>query len=73
MIGKKVYLDTNIFIYAVEGYEEFSSELNLLFTQFDKEILQAATSELTLAEVLVKPMLDNEKEIQYIYEFDNLI
>jgi predicted nucleic acid-binding protein len=49
IIGKKVYLDRNIFIYAVEGYDEFSSELNLLFTQFDKGILQAVTSELTLA------------------------
>jgi predicted nucleic acid-binding protein len=66
--GGEIYLDTNIFIYAVEGYEDFVTELKLLFTQFDNRNLRAFTSELTLAEVLVKPILDNNLDIQNIYE-----
>lgn len=57
--GSRVYLDTNIFIYAVEGYPKFQPELNVLFEAFDDGTLKAITSELTLAEVLVKPLIDN--------------
>ncbi|NEQ36832.1 MAG: type II toxin-antitoxin system VapC family toxin [Okeania sp. SIO3I5] len=66
--GKRVYLDTNIFIYAVEGYAEFQDVLNELFETFDNGNLKAITSELTLAEVLVKPLIDNNTEVCLSYE-----
>lgn len=66
--GSRVYLDTNIFIYAVEGYAEFQPELNELFEACDQGILKAITSELTLAEVLVKPLSDNNFKVCSAYE-----
>ncbi|MEB3886275.1 PIN domain-containing protein [Lyngbya sp. CCY1209] len=66
--GSRVYLDTNIFIYALEGYVQFQTELNVLFDAFDDGTLKAITSELTLAEVLVKPFLDNNIEVCSAYE-----
>ena len=49
--GERVYLDTNIFIYALEGYPDFVDELTELFESLDAGNLSAVTSELTLAEV----------------------
>jgi len=63
----RVYLDTNVFVYALEGYEEFRSRLTTLFERIDRGELQALTSELTLAEVLVKPLLDRNKEREAVY------
>lgn len=65
--GSRVYLDTNIFIYAVEGYPKFKTELNVLFEAFDDGTLKAITSELTLAEVLVKPLIDNNFKVSSAY------
>lgn len=66
--GSRIYLDTNIFIYAIEGYPEYQSILTSLFRLFDEGTYSAVTSELTLAEVLIKPMKENKKEIQQLYE-----
>ncbi|WP_330203781.1 type II toxin-antitoxin system VapC family toxin [Cyanobacterium sp. Dongsha4] len=66
--GKKIYLDTNIFIYAVEGYEEYLEHLDLLFNYLEHGLLQAITSELSLSEVLVKPMIDENIHLQNIYQ-----
>ncbi len=66
--GERVYLDTNIFIYALEGYPEFVDELNEFFESIDAGNLRAFTSELTLAEVLVRPLMDGNLEIQTIYQ-----
>ncbi len=33
--GERVYLDTNVFIYAIEGYPEFVNELNEFFDSID--------------------------------------
>lgn len=68
----KVYLTLTetryIFIYAVEGYAEFQTVLNELFEAFDNGNLKAITNELTLAEVLVKPLIDNHTEVCLTYE-----
>ena len=56
--GRRVYLDTNVMIYAIEGYPAFQQELHELFETIDHGELDAVTSELTLAEVLVKPFID---------------
>lgn len=57
--GKRVYLDTNIWIYALEGFPAFIQELSALFLSIDQGNLSAVTSELTLAEMLVKPIQDS--------------
>ena len=55
ILGRRVYLDTNIFIYAVEGYEPEAAFLQGLLAALEEGRFAAVTSELTLAEVLVKP------------------
>ncbi len=54
-LGKRVYLDANVFVYAIEGYPQFADGIRELFRKVDQGQVEAITSELTLAEVLVKP------------------
>jgi predicted nucleic acid-binding protein len=64
----KVYLDTNIFIYAVEGFELFMPRISQLFEMIDTKVVFATTSELTLAECLVMPYRKNRLDIAAVYE-----
>lgn len=66
--NQNIYLDANIFIYLLEGYEEYSPILKKIFDKIDNGISYGITSELTLAEVLVKPILDDNVKLQKIYE-----
>ncbi len=66
--GRRIYLDANVFIYALEGYPRFVEILRELFARLDAGILHAVTSELTLAEVLVKPLLNNNTRLQIVYQ-----
>jgi predicted nucleic acid-binding protein len=66
--GSFVYLDANIFIYALEAFPEYASELTVLFEAIDRGQFQAVTSELTLAETLVKPLMDGDVAKQVVYE-----
>lgn len=63
----RLSLDTNIFIYALEGYPVLRPTLTQLFERIDHGAIQAVTSELTLAEVLVKPLLDRSREREAAY------
>ena len=66
-LSGRLYLYTNIFIYALEGYPVFRAVLTTVFNALDRGELIAVTSELTLAEVLVKPLLDRHAERQAAY------
>lgn len=66
-VSGPIYLDTNIFIYALEGYSVFRPTLTALFESLDRQELTAVTSELTLAEALVKPLLDRHAEREAAY------
>lgn len=67
LLGRTVYLDTNIFIYAVEGYEPEQDFLGELFAAFGRGSLAAVTSEFTLAEILVKPIELGRKDVAALY------
>jgi predicted nucleic acid-binding protein len=57
--GKKVYFDTNIFIYLLEHHQELGEIcLSLVQSAVDKE-MDGYSGELVLAELLVKPLKDN--------------
>jgi len=56
-----VYFDTNVFIYAIEGHETYHEWINELFQFIANEQIIVVTSELTLAECLVKPFKDNNQ------------
>lgn len=66
--GDRIYLDTNTWIYALEGFSEFRSDLTLLFEQMQAGTFTGITSELTLAELLVKPCQDKDQAQQARYK-----
>ncbi len=66
--GTRIYLDANVFIYALEAYTPFVEWLGELFDAIDSGELQAATSELALAETLVKPVVDGDTALQQVYK-----
>jgi predicted nucleic acid-binding protein len=66
--GGKVYLDTNVFIYAVEAVAEYMAAVEALFGLIDDGAVSAVTSELTLAEALAKPLEVGRCDIAQVYE-----
>src|ERR1700754_207490 len=52
MTESRIYLDANVFIYAIEGSPDVAEPLRNLFELFRKKRGAGVTSELTLAEVL---------------------
>ncbi|MEM6426934.1 MAG: PIN domain-containing protein, partial [Cyanobacteria bacterium P01_D01_bin.128] len=66
--GDRIYLDTDAWIYALEGYSDFCPELTLLFEQIQIDAFTGITSELTLAELLVKPCRDRDQAQQVRYK-----
>ena len=66
-LGTTVYLDTNIIVYAVEGYETYAILIKSLLQELTEGKIFALTSELTLAEVLVKPKRDGNAKLEEAY------
>jgi predicted nucleic acid-binding protein len=55
LLGHRVYLDTNVFIYTLNGFPNYAEFLRGFLDAMDGRGLQAVTSEFTLAELLVIP------------------
>jgi predicted nucleic acid-binding protein len=53
--GSRLYLDTNLFIYAVEEIAPYASQIGPLFQAADRGEVLLVTSLLALAETLVMP------------------
>lgn len=66
--GRKTYLDVNVFIYALEGFPQVEQTLEALFKAIDSAELQTVTSELSLAEALIRPIENNNLQHQAIYQ-----
>lgn len=67
-LGQRVYLDANIIIYAVEGFVAYLDQIRALMAAINADEITAVTSELTLAEVLVKPLKDQNSAVQQAYK-----
>ncbi len=67
LVGKRLYLDANLFIYALESMEPWASTLRTLFSALDRGECTAVTSELTVAECLVKPLELGRQELVQTY------
>ena len=67
LAGGTAYLDTNTFIYAVEQIKEFRPLVDELLPAIDRGSVRAVTSELTLAEALVKPLRDGNEALAQDY------
>lgn len=62
LTGKQVYLDTNIIIYLLEGFEPHAAILSQLLQMIEEGQITCITSELTVAEVLVRPFKQDATE-----------
>tara|TARA_R110002020_G_scaffold50818_3_gene143858 strand:+ start:5786 stop:6220 length:435 start_codon:yes stop_codon:yes gene_type:complete len=61
--GARVYLDTNALIGILEKAEELNEAQDLLVEEINTGDLEAVTSELALAECLVKPIADRDETL----------
>lgn len=66
--GRRTYLDVNVFIYALEAHSRYLGLVTEIFEAIDHGQLTAVTSELSLAEALVKPCIDKRDDLQAIYK-----
>lgn len=66
-LGTSVYLDTNIIVYAVEGHEAHAAPIKSMPQALTEGEIIAVTSELTVAEVLVKPKRDGNAKLEEAY------
>jgi predicted nucleic acid-binding protein len=63
-LGRRVYVDTNIIIYAVEEYETHAARIKFVLQAMTDGEITAVTSDLTVAEVLVKPKRDHNRKLE---------
>jgi predicted nucleic acid-binding protein len=66
-LGRRIYFDTNIVIYVIEGYAQYAAQVQALLDAMDAGEVSVVTSELTLAEVLVGPLKTGNVAIQQTY------
>lgn len=67
VVGQRIYLDANIFIYALEEIEPWAEITRQLLSAIDGGECYAITSELTVAECLVKPLELGRADIVQTY------
>lgn len=68
LAGQKVYLDVNVFIYALEGTAPWADLLGPAFAGMEAGEWQAITSELSLAESLVRPFQLGRDDLVQLYK-----
>ena len=64
----RIFWDTNLFIYLMEGRGELANQVSALRGRMRERGDQLCTSTLTLGEVLVKPMQQDRPELAEKYE-----
>lgn len=67
-ITKKVYFDTNVLIYLIENHPDYHDKIVSLIAELDELDCTVITSELTLAECLVKPFAEDDEQSQAVYK-----
>jgi predicted nucleic acid-binding protein len=65
--AKRVYLDTNFFIYALEHFTPTADVVTKIAQMIEDGALAAFTSELTLAETLVIPARKGDERLIRLY------
>ncbi|HEV8580073.1 MAG TPA: type II toxin-antitoxin system VapC family toxin [Thermoanaerobaculia bacterium] len=66
-LGQRFYLDANFFIYVLEESEPWAEAARRILISLDRGECEAVTSELSLAECLVKPLELGRTEIAEVY------
>lgn len=68
MLGRRVALDTSLFIYFLQDHPRYGGWCASLFDSIERRRTQGVTSTLSLLEILVQPYRQrNEELIQKIY------
>jgi predicted nucleic acid-binding protein len=68
LAGRRLYFDANVFIYALDAaLTPWHAPAQALFRLVDSGRATAATSELSLAECLVKPLRDGNNPLADLY------
>lgn len=68
IIAQRAYFDTNVFIYLIENNVEYQDTIHRLIEQLESQECEIYTSELTLAECLVRPFQDGDVQSQETYK-----
>lgn len=69
LLGKKCYFDTNPLIYALSGHQAYLPVMTQIFSNLNAKHCIGFSSELGLAELLVKPIKENNHaQIKIIHE-----
>jgi predicted nucleic acid-binding protein len=67
LAGRRVYLDANVFVYALEALPPWDQIANAVFQLLDTGQASAVTSEFTLTECLVKPLRTANQIVAQVY------
>jgi predicted nucleic acid-binding protein len=67
-LGSKVYLDTNFFIYTLEEVEPWVRVARRVLSALDAGVCSGVTSELSVAECLVKPLELGRADLVQTYQ-----
>jgi len=62
-----VYLDSNCFIYSVEKIEPYNTLLKPMWVAAKANQFEIVSSELTLLEILTKPLQDNDTLLENLF------
>lgn len=62
LFSQRIYLDANVFVYALENLEPWNVISQTILSSVESGRIFAVTSELTLAECLVKPIKLRQEE-----------
>ena len=65
--GAKIALDSVIFIYALEGNQEFGDRVLKIFETIERGKCQGFACDLVLAELMVKPLREGQIEVAREY------
>jgi predicted nucleic acid-binding protein len=68
ILGKRVALDTAVFIYFIEEHPRYLPVVQPIFLAVDSRQMSAVTSELTLLEILVVPYRNGDLDLAERYE-----
>jgi predicted nucleic acid-binding protein len=68
VVGKRLYLDANVFIYALESLSPWMMPAQRILDAVDAGHCPSVTSELTLAECLTKPFQRGQHENARLFE-----
>ena len=67
IVGKRVYVDTNILIYLFEGFPEYCHLIQEIADCVDSGEIILFTGEITIAEIMVMPFKKNDKNLIRLY------